>query len=892
MNKRIVYTNSNSSKLFDENISYLKNQIRNGNTDFILILPNRKLIKNIRNKFLKEQSVLCDVKIWTIDDLVNASDISTYLTDLILRLAIQELVNEGVFEDNKFFNSNGIINSSKRFISTCKYSNKKIDELEEISSHNVSLNILSKVYEKYQSIMRQCNFLDKFDAYDTKNLNLQKNKDIYIHGFSEFRPIELEVIKQLKNYDVNVYIFMDYYNEYKSELVNQLRDIGFCVVQNNEKSKQNKFIEKKVVKLTNEILEKDRLINEISKDSYTFDYNKMAILLEKDSSKREILNSLKLHDIPVFVDDYISYRDYKFFLDIINLLDNTKTLKQYIFSTLDSCFFEFDLKDKVTFRSILSDFEFDDWEDLVKILKVNVNYETNLQILKEIKSYYLSFIETNINVLANLIALIQKKESNDKGFNLFSEKLLIILEDLDKNYAELVKKSENINSYLMELIKNLKVDSTDYLVDGIRIYSLTDIRLSNYDVLYVVNMNDDVIPGKINYDFFNNEDNIEFLQKRGIDILSDAENRKRNIDRFIDAINRANKKIYLSYNTESNIKSRLILDKNIKSSQKIKNINMKNIKKIDTKKLHSVSAYEKYSLKQHLNRIENRISSKDISDFEVDDKTTQYILKKELSSTQLETYFECPMKFYFRYYLKLKPQIKSRQLDIGTILHNTLEEFYGINISQIRDAIDGKCELDVSSLDELLKNSFEKFGLNTCIKENEFDYEKYLNKLKDFVIADIYNMKNEAEKFYPYKLEEDFIVSLDENTKFIGRIDRVDRTDSGKIRLIDYKLSKNSFRKAKDLDKNKGFQFAIYSSYGDVVSCKYKSIRDNEEYEYLQNVSKNQLYEIMIQKVKEFRENIRNKNLFVKASDDNSCKYCDFNKICKLKNTEGKASND
>lgn len=160
---------------------------------------------------------------------------------------------------------------------------------------------------------------------------------------------------------------------------------------------------------------------------------------------------------------------------------------------------------------------------------------------------------------------------------------MIILEDLYKNHAELVKKSKNINSYLMDLIKNLKVDSTDYLVDGIRIYSLTDIRLSNYDVLYVVNMNDDVIPGKINYDFFNNEDNIEFLQKRGIDILSDAENRKRNIDRFIDAINRANKKIYLSYNTESNIKSRLILEKNIKSSQKIKKINMKNIKKLTQK---------------------------------------------------------------------------------------------------------------------------------------------------------------------------------------------------------------------------------------------------------------------------------------------------------------------
>ncbi|WP_304140071.1 PD-(D/E)XK nuclease family protein, partial [Finegoldia magna] len=872
--------------------SYLKNQITNGNTDFILIFPNRKLIKNIRNKFLKEQSVLCDVKIWTIDDLVNASDISTYLTELILRIAIQELIDEGEFEDNKFFNSNGMINSSKRFISACKYSNKSTGDLGEISTHNVSLNILSKVYERYQKIMSQYNLLDKFDAYETHNFNIQKNKDIYIHGFSEFRQIELEVIKQLENYDINVYVFVDYYNEYKSKLANQLQDIGFEVVQNNEKSNPNKFIEKKVVKLTNEILEKDRLIDEIANDSYIYDYNKMAILLEKDSSKREILNTLKLHDIPVFGDDYISYRDYKIFSDIINLLDKNRSFKQYIFSLLDSCFLEFDLKDKINFRNILSDFDFDKWEDLEKILKLNVNYGTNLKILEKIKSYYHSFIETDNMILSNLIELIQQKESEDLGFKLFAEKLLIILEDLDKTYAELVKKSKNINSYLIDLIKNLKVDSTDYLVDGIRIYSLTDIRLSNYDVLYVVNMNDDVIPGKMNYDFFNNEDNIVFLQNNGIDILSDADNRRRNIDRFIDAVSRADRKIYLSYNTESNVKSRLILDKNIKQNQKIAKINSQNIKKVDTKKLHSISVYEKYSLKQHLNRIESRISSKDISDFEVDDKTTQYILKKELSSTKLETYFECPMKFYFRYYLKLRPQIKSRLLDIGTILHNTLEEFYGINISQIKDAIDGKCELDISSLNGLLKNSFEKFGLNTDIKENEFDYEKYLNKLKDFVRTDIYNMKNEREKFYPFKLEEDFIISLDESTKFTGRIDRVDKTDLGKIRLIDYKLSKNSFRKAKDLDKNKGFQFAIYSSYGDVVSCKYKSIKDNDEYEFLQNISKAQLDEIMIQKVNEFRENIRNKRLFIKASDDNSCKYCDYNKICKLKNTEKEARDD
>ena len=884
MSKKMLYTNKNSSKLFDENISFLEEQIKTNNTDFILILPNRKLIKNIRNKFLKKHSVLCDVKIWTFDDLVSASDISSYMTDLIIRLSIESLIEEGVFEDNKFFKSKGLIDAAKKFISICKYSNKDEVDLEKWDNYSISIGILIKIYKKYQSILNNQNISDKFDYYKCKNINLQKSKDIYIHGFSEFRPIELETIKFLENFDVNINIFMDYYSDYKSNLKTKLQEIGFEVLDSTDSTENCKILDKKIVKITNEILEKDRLIYEISEDSFKYDYDKMAILVEKDETKKEIINTLKNKGIPVFSDDYICHSDFKIYSDIINLLDKSKNFKQYVFSMLDSCLLCFELNDKIKFRNILIDYEFDDWNSLSEILKLNVNYEINIKICQELKKLYDFFNCDNHKLISNIVNILENTEIELQNYKLFTEKLLIILEELQKTYDELVKQIKNIEGYLTDVIVNLRVDSADYLVDGIRIYNLTNIRLSEYDVLYIVNMNDDVIPGKVSYNFFFNEDNIDYLKGKSVDVLSDKDNRQRNIDRYFDAINRTKNKLYISYNTENKIKSRLLSEKQIHRHKKTKKV-VKISNKIENKigKNITLTRYDKFSLKNYLNQIETKSETKNIEDFVVDEKTTRKIIEGELSPTKLETYFQCPMKFYFKYYLNLKSDSKSRNLVLGNVLHNTLEEFYGINIEKIKNAVDSCTDIDTSSLDKLLKNSFEKYGLNVNIKENEFDYEKYLIKLDDFIKQDINKMTTEFEKFYPFKLEEEFKVKIGSHT-FCGRIDRVDKSDNGNIRLIDYKLSNNSFKKLRDLEKNEGFQFAIYKSYGNVLSCKYKSIEDNDEYEFLQNTKPEELDDIVIEKTNEFIDNLKNKKLFIKAHDDRTCVYCDYSKICRLRN--------
>ncbi len=889
MSKNFIYTNENSNMLFESNIKYLKNEIKNGNSNFILILPNRKIIKNIRNQFLTEQSILCDIKIWTMDDLVNAHDIADYLSDLIIRLSIQELIQDSVFENNAFFNSNGLIESAKRFISMFKDSNKNCEDLEDIKKSNSSLKILAKIYEKYENLMRDNNIVDKFDAYKIGNLNLQKNQDVYIHGFSEFRPIELEVIKELINRDVNVNIYFDYYSEYKSELVDKLKNIGF-EIETQTSDLSRKAIREKNIKVSNEILEYDRLIYEISKDSYNYEYNKMAILLQKASSKRKVINKLKSNNIPVFSDDYICYSDFKIFVDIVKGLNTDQKFKQYILSLLDCCFIEVDVFDKVNFRKILIDFDFDNFDTVREIIKCSVNSEKNTEILNQLETYYDLFHSDDI--IQNLINIIEEKEFDNSDYVLFSEKLNITLEELHKTFNELIYKLNNPNKYLSDIIKNLKVDNSDTIIDGVRIYNLTDIKLSNYDVLYVINMNDDVIPGKIKYNFFYNEENISVLKSEDIDILSDEDNRRRNIDRYLDAVASANNKIYISYSDEDSIKSRLISQEKILADKSIRKVNRNKIRKINLSNYNYCNVvHDNYSLKKHLNRFQHDNQTKDLSRYVVDDKITEQILNGYLSSTKLETFFDCKMKFYFRYYLELQPQENSRILMLGNALHNTLEEFYGMNIDNIRNAIDLKEELNISNLGDILKSSFEKFGLNTNIKENEYDYDKYLNRLSEFIKADVDKMSKEREKFYPYKLEEDFTIKIGD-FKFKGRIDRIDKSENGNIRLIDYKTTKNSFKTYKDLEYNSGFQFAIYKSYGNVKSCKYMSIRDNEEVEFLEGITSAQLDDIVIDKSKKFTEELKAKDIFKPADDIKSCEYCDYNKICILRCKQGDNSND
>jgi hypothetical protein len=162
-------------------------------------------------------------------------------------------------------------------------------------------------------------------------------------------------------------------------------------------------------------------------------------------------------------------------------------------------------------------------------------------------------------------------------------------------------------------------------------------------------------------------------------------------------------------------------------------------------------------------------------------------LKNEFvfSATSLNTYLECPLKFYYQYALRLKEKEdfleEPEGADVGTFIHELLETELGIFV--------GKKPL----YDEAFNNSFfaafhKKFEAEFVrqMKSDSFAVrEVMLYRLKQFLeydaarpVASIIGLEKEYKGVLP-------LASCSIN--IVAKVDRIDRMDGGEIVVLDYK---------------------------------------------------------------------------------------------------------
>ncbi len=178
----------------------------------------------------------------------------------------------------------------------------------------------------------------------------------------------------------------------------------------------------------------------------------------------------------------------------------------------------------------------------------------------------------------------------------------------------------------------------------------------------------------------------------------------------------------------------------------------------------------------------------------------QYTLSTEqaISPSALNTYIDCPLKFYFKYIVQIKEKEElTEELDhrlLGNIFHECSESLYAtVRGGKITiDAIDAILE-NKNMIDEHIHRSYLKIyhpqitrlighGSNELILEI---IQKYLRKMFSY-----------DKNFCPFQIiamEKRFFVPLQVNLQsqitpvYIGGfIDRIDQTREG-IRIIDYK---------------------------------------------------------------------------------------------------------
>ena len=259
------------------------------------------------------------------------------------------------------------------------------------------------------------------------------------------------------------------------------------------------------------------------------------------------------------------------------------------------------------------------------------------------------------------------------------------------------------------------------------------------------------------------------------------------------------------------------------------------------------------------------------------------------SPSSINTYKQCPRKYYYNYILKL-PKLKSIHLIRGKIVHSVLEDFFKLDITTISDE-NKEFELNIllqsmfkekwnNSREELLEIGLGQQQLEFYYNESQEMINTWFESLLNRIQLKQNQHLNFDEAFNLLKPETEVYFKSEEH-QVQGFIDAVHNIE-GEISLMDYKTSK----KDKISDDYK-LQLAIYAllyfeKYGkhpDIVGIDF--LKHGPKYMKVDS----ELIELAKQECAMIQENTISKDIKdypMKTSP--LCKWstgqCDFYDIC------------
>lgn len=299
-----------------------------------------------------------------------------------------------------------------------------------------------------------------------------------------------------------------------------------------------------------------------------------------------------------------------------------------------------------------------------------------------------------------------------------------------------------------------------------------------------------------------------------------------------------------------------------------------------------------------------------------------YNPKALLSPSALNTYMDCPLKFYFKYVAGLKlPDEVSSEIDsamFGSIFHlsaeNLLHDLANHEKMVTKEAIESVLKSDTLRIEKYVDNAFKELFFHTESNEKpEYNGTQLVNSA---VIARYLKQLLKLDYNYaPFKLvgtETNITETVDIHTSsgnfqtnIGGIIDRMDSKD-GILRVVDYKTGgkKENQQTMESLfvSKNRSsyiFQTFLYSS----IVCRKVENKVAPTLLYIQRASTDDYDPIVsikegkekytIYDFKEYADDFRNRLdellsevfnpdiPFTQTMHEEKCLYCDFKSFCK-----------
>ena len=379
---------------------------------------------------------------------------------------------------------------------------------------------------------------------------------------------------------------------------------------------------------------------------------------------------------------------------------------------------------------------------------------------------------------SNLIFEIKNRFDTEKRKNLLQLEYLFrfntIFNELERlnvkfNYIVNIK---TLNVFFNELLNSETLDFQGEPLKGLQIMGMLESRVLDFETVILASVNEGFLPaGKTNNSF------IPYDVKTNHDLPTYKEKDAIYAYHFYHLLQRSNN-IHLLYNTEVDAlnggeKSRFLTQLEVEKVHEIE---------------HLTIAPKTVVLKTPLKRIDKNQA--------LINKLKE-IAKKGFSPSSLTSYIRSPIDFYYHKVLGVKEynEVEETIADntLGTIIHNTLEDFYRpylnsfIKESDITEMIPKIKKTIEQHFKEIYKSGDLSSGKNLIIFEVAQRYvynflNQELENLKQGHSIKIIGVEKDCEAIIK-------IPELDFDIKIKGVIDRIDQYD-GVTRIIDYKTGR------------------------------------------------------------------------------------------------------
>lgn len=477
--------------------------------------------------------------------------------------------------------------------------------------------------------------------------------------------------------------------------------------------------------------------------------------------------------------------------------------------------------------------------------------------LKEFATILYEFLDSKLDIMDTLDKYVEYFKENDMAIEAkeYSEVRDIFIDVLEQAVDVLGNEVMDLN----EFIKVLNIGLSQYemglipvALDQVNIGDITRIKSRGTKALYIIGVNDGVLPSASKEEGILSDNDREILLEKGISLASDTRT-KIFEEQFLvyTAFTIAEEYLVVTYPLADfegksqrpsiivhrlkkilpNVKEesegfKLVNDKYDKISAKIPTLNELMIAIRKNYDGAEIEDYWKYVYDWYLREpkwkerieyvrkgleytnLENNISKEKAKKLYEDNKN-----KISLSVSRLERYAQCPFAYYIQYGLKAKDRkiYEFTAPDLGSFMHEILDEFTNeIKEKDLKwsDLSKENCRNMINSLvDNQVKNN--KSSILNSSKRYSYFTDRFKRILTKSVMVISEQMKRSDFEIYKNELAFGFSkdvnsIKLDlpsgESFYLNGRIDRVDKLNlDGEtyLRIIDYKTGSKKF----DLNK-------------------------------------------------------------------------------------------